>query len=101
MRTIFLIATAFLLAIPGNALAAECSNTEYRPLVTIQDPLNVVGGDLFVVNDFCQLDGCTFSIWIYQESNGIIGLQRGDEGECIPHACVHDDGWCAPDTIVF
>lgn len=48
----------------------------------------------YVDNDPCF--GCIFSIWIYQESNGIPGLQRGDE--------VYDDtchGMVSPDTIVM
>ena len=37
----------------------------------------VDAGGYYVDNDVCQ-PGCIFSIWIYQESNGISGLQRGD-----------------------
>lgn len=50
----------------------------------------------YVDNDTCQ-PGCgLFSLWVYQESNGHPGLQRGDE--------VYDDtchGMVEADTIVF
>ena len=44
-------------------------------------------------NDLCQPD-CLFSIWLYQESNGIPGLQRGDEvvdNTC--HGMIEADTW--------
>jgi hypothetical protein len=33
----------------------------------------------YVDNDVIQTAGPLFSIWVYQESNGLDGLQRGDE----------------------
>lgn len=47
----------------------------------------------YVDNDPCQPE-CGFSIWIYEESNDIDGLQRGDE--------MHDDtcgGMIRSDTL--
>lgn len=50
----------------------------------------------YVVNDGLPTDEFLFSIWIYQESNGVSGLQRGDEvcdetnGEGWPYS----DGGC-------
>jgi len=50
----------------------------------------------YVDNDFCQLENCGFSIWIYEESNGVAGLQRNDQfsGD---RTCGLYDG----DTIIF
>ena len=55
------------------------------------------GGDIYVDNDFCQLDGCAFSLWIYQETNQIDGLQRGDEVENDVSNCTG----IAADTDIF
>lgn len=58
-------------------------------------------GTYYVVNDLCQIDGsCLFSVWVYEESNGHPGLQRGDEicsdqGSCDPCAGTQSD------TIIF
>lgn len=49
----------------------------------------------YVVNDLCQPQ-CLFSVWIYQETNGMEGLQRSDP--------LHDDtcdGIFASDHIIF
>ncbi len=58
---------ALALAIP--AAADDCWTTS--------DP-EVAAGGFYVDNDNCQPE-CLFSIWVYQESNEIEGLQRGDE----------------------
>ena len=53
----------------------------------------------YVVDLVCSImycPGTTFSIWVYEESNGIDGLQRADE--------VHDDtchGSIAGDKIIL
>jgi hypothetical protein len=83
--TTLLTLAALGVALP--AMAQECTPTTSVP--------EVDAGGFYVDNDLCQ-PTCVFSIWIYQESNGILGLQRGDE--------VHDDtcaGQIDPDTIVF
>jgi hypothetical protein len=79
MRAILLILAAAL-AIPGPALADTCPADPYAYL--IEDTTGRLGGDLYVVNDLCQTDPvnpCVFSVWVYQETNGHPGLQRGDE----------------------
>jgi hypothetical protein len=84
--TTLLTLAALGIAIP--AFAQECELTTSSP--------EVDAAGFYVDNDACQPD-CGYSIWIYQESNGIAGLQRGDE--------VHDDtcGGAAgeSDTIIF
>lgn len=82
MRVILSI--LFVVAIAFPASANECVPTSSHPEVD----LTPVGFDLdgdgsptiwYVDNDLCQLDGCALSIWFYEESNGIPGLQRSDE----------------------
>lgn len=48
----------------------------------------------YVENDFCQMDPCTF--WIYEETNGVEGLQRDDD--VVDDTC---HGAVPGDTIVF
>jgi hypothetical protein len=66
-----LVALAF--ALPAGAGHCEAYSTT-------QPDVDVAG--VYYVDEDC-LDGCSveilFSIWIYEESNGIPGLQRGDE----------------------
>ncbi|MEA3199610.1 MAG: hypothetical protein QOE90_1038 [Thermoplasmata archaeon] len=94
VKAFFLILVAALVLIPSPALADTCSNTD--PNATQYD---TAAGTFYFVNDLCQPvigDGsCTFSIWIYEESNNITGLQRGDEVQ--PPA----PGSCPPDTDIF
>lgn len=52
-------------------------------------------GIYYFVNDACQPD-CVFSDWLYQETNGIDGLQRGDE--VVDDTC---GGLISPDTDIF
>ena len=63
-----LVALALFLA--GAAWADECEPTTSNP------EIEVLG--FYIDNDVCQPE-CLFSIWIYEESNGIEGLQRSDE----------------------
>lgn len=68
------IVCAFALATIG-ASAEHCTvNDGHLPEV---DSGGSALGRFYVDNDLCQ-PGCMFSIWVYQESNGIEGLQRGD-----------------------
>lgn len=66
----FLSALLFLLTLTP-VIAQECTPTTSDPEVD-------VGGVYYIDNDWCQ-PTCMFSIWIYEEANGIEGLQRGDE----------------------
>ena len=76
------------------AIGAGCEPTSSNPEITT--PGCGVSDDacFYVDNDLCQ--PCMFSIWIYQESNGIPGLQRGDE--VVDDTC---GGAIQSDTIVF
>jgi hypothetical protein len=91
MRRFLLAAASLAILIPGSALGVTCSNTD--PNATQHD---TDAGTFYVTNDDCSLaNGCTFSLWIYYESNNIPGLQRGDE------VMGGGPGWCTPDTDVF
>ncbi len=63
-------ALALVLTFVTPAIGEACTPTTSEP------EFDVAG--FYVDNDVCQ-PNCLFSIWIYQESNGIEGLQRGDE----------------------
>jgi hypothetical protein len=72
--------------------AAECGTTS-DPEVTLD---TLVAGTYYIDADICSGPACIGSVWVYQESNGKPGLQRGDE--------VHDDtcgGLTQADTIIF
>jgi hypothetical protein len=70
------VLTLASLAIALPAYAGGCEITTSAPELTI--PETAAGPAHYVDNDACQ-PGCGFSIWIYEESNGMDGLQRGDE----------------------
>ena len=100
MYTALLALAAFALLVPAQA-TAPCYTTS-TPQASIPDVTGQVGGDIYVVNDLCQPvvgDGsCIQSDWVYEESNGISGLQRGDEVQNDVANCT--DG-TAPDTDIF
>jgi hypothetical protein len=80
--------TLAVVAITGTAFAQDCEMTTSIP--------EAAAGGFYVDNDLCQ-PVCLFSIWIYQESNGIEGLQRGDE--VVDDTCGGAAG--EADTIIF
>jgi hypothetical protein len=65
--TILLTVAALSIAIPAVAKPCVLSTSNATPLP----------GGLYIVNDLCQ-PGCITSIFVYEESNGVGGLQRGD-----------------------
>lgn len=67
--TTMLTLATIAVAVPAT-LAAGCEPTTAEPEVAQQG--------YYIDNDACQPE-CIVSIWIYQESNGIDGLQRSDE----------------------
>lgn len=84
-RTFLMLVSIIALALPAGANG--CLPTTSTP------ELDVAG--FYIENDPCQPE-CMWSFWVYQESNGMDGLQRGDE--------VKDDtcgGVIEADTIVF
>ena len=113
MRIPLLLGLAFLLSSVG-AQEVVCDERSW-PEITIcyqgDEPVPDCSEDadrfVYVDNDPCQLDGCTLSLWIYEESNGYEGLQRQDaptwDEEHRPWWLKDDtcDGLIAPDTILF
>jgi hypothetical protein len=79
--SLLVLLTAAALAFAPSGAACEASSSQ--PEV---DTCNVAGlgidasngGCVYIDNDVCQPE-CLFSVWIYCESNGMEGLQRGDE----------------------
>lgn len=77
MRTLLFVVAVLAIAIPAHA-DDPCYTTS-TPTATIPDATHQAGGDVYVMVDACNPTvDCFFSFWIYQESNGIPGLQRGD-----------------------
>lgn len=89
---ILVAAIAFM--VPANA-EGECWTTT-TPDVTTPVAVGPGGGVLYFDNDPCQPvigdNSCLYSAWLYEESNGIDGLQRDDE--------VHTDvANCDPEVV--
>lgn len=72
MRTFLILAAVVALAAPVGA--DECVPTTSNP--EIDAPFGA-GDHTYIDNDLCQPD-CIFSVWVYQETNDIPGLQRRD-----------------------
>lgn len=93
MRTILLTLTLLALALPASADHCVTWSTSTPEIET--NPLGIDGvRTLYIFNDetWC----CLFSIWIYEETNGIPGAQRGDE--VVDDTC---HGMIRADTIIF
>ena len=75
MRPSFLLgALSLVLLLVGSTDAEHCTTwSTSHPEIDLGDSMGY-----YIDNDLCQPE-CLFSIWIYNESNGIPGLQRGDE----------------------
>lgn len=91
MRTILILLAALAFALPVDASHCTTYTTSMAELDT-----GLAGGSTryYVDNDWCPQ--CHLSLWIYQESNGIDGLQRADE--VVDDTC-HD--MIRGDTIIF
>ena len=77
MRGVSFTMGVLAILLGGAAQASShCYTTTYPDLIVPDQ--GALGGDIYVDSDFCQLDGCAFSIWVYQETNGLPGLQRDD-----------------------
>jgi hypothetical protein len=95
MTTVLLLSFALVLAAP--ALAEECTPSSSSPEFTTATCAVDGAPCYYVDNDTCGGGGmCIFSIWVYEESNGIPGLQRGDE--VVDNTC---NNAIAADTIVL
>jgi hypothetical protein len=93
MYTVILGLAALAMLVPAHA--EEICYTTSPSTATIPDATGAAGGDIYVDNDLCQTDPvnpCVFSIWVYQETNGIAGQQRGDE-------VVNDVANCTDGTV--
>lgn len=122
MRTITTTLPALVIAVAllGSTAADEAcyttSTTDDETLIVELPAGLVIGGTAtYLVNDFCQDDPkepdpdpsdpynngggpCLFSVWYYEETNDIPGLQRQDE----VHSDVQDcDGDVQGDTIPY
>ena len=86
--------TAVALMVPASA--QDVCYTTSAPEVTIPGE-STDGITRYVDNDPCQPD-CGYSIWIYEEFNGIDGLQRDDE---VVSDVTNCDGSVTGDFIVF
>lgn len=103
MRTTLLLplAVAMALAIPAEADHCEVDHADPEletPATGVSLSAAEVGGAnpgiYYVDTSVCQPE-CLFDVWIYEETNGHAGLQRGDE--------FADEGcqFLVPDTIIF
>jgi hypothetical protein len=85
-----------ILAIVGIALAMGAAGADHCETWSTSKPDTTSSdGRYYVDNDMCQPE-CIFSIWLYEESNGYDGLQRGDE--VVDDTC---HGMIDSDTIIF
>ena len=96
------IALVFAVALVAPAAAEPCYTTTTNALETPATgvSLNFGPGVYYVVVDACTItpDGCGFSVWLYEEVNGIAGLQRHDDLRSDIRGC--SDG-TAPDITLF
>lgn len=114
MRTrLFLAIGLALLTVSVSAQTVVCEERSW-PDVTIctrdKTPYANCTGQaddriFYVDNDPCQPE-CSFSVWVYEETNGYEGLQRKD----VPSSDEHQsewlkddtcDGLIQPDTLIF
>ncbi|HUR68012.1 MAG TPA: hypothetical protein VM370_02115 [Candidatus Thermoplasmatota archaeon] len=69
-----LVALALVAALAFPAAADGCvPTTQAFPLLTV----HALGEGVYIDADPC-VGGCETTVWFYQESNGIAGLQRQD-----------------------
>lgn len=93
-----LVALIFV-SMAAQAVTPDCDWTTSDPDFDSSRDLGTgaTGLRYYMDNDTCQTDGtCLFSTWIYEEGNGIDGLQRGDE--VIDDTC---DGLIESDIVIF
>ncbi len=95
MRLSLLVIPLALILALAPAQAGHCST--WSTSEDGEDMLIVINPVLgwYHVWDHCQPD-CIYSYWAYEETNGIPGLQRGDE--VVDDTC---HGMIAADTIIF
>lgn len=88
------LATLLVLAMTAAVADAEGTCNSYEADEEV-DTGETPGGRYYVDANPCDPGTCLYDVWIYQESNGEDGLQRGDD------VC-WDGGCCGEtDTIIF
>ncbi len=75
-------ALAMSFASPAFAADGECHPTTTDPTATL---------------DKHYVDVDSKGVWVYEESNGVPGLQRGGAGDPVDDTC----GIFAPDTLII
>lgn len=92
MRVLIALCLAF--ALLPETVAAGCETSTTTPLL---DTGETAAGQHYVVADDCSWWCVTgYMFWVYEESNGIPGLQRGDEN--VDDTC---GGAIRADTVVL
>lgn len=91
-----LLAFVLVVALAASAGADHCAG--YSTSQPEVDSTATPAGRHYVDHTFCQMENCGpgGAFWVYEESNGLPGLQRGDE--------FHDDTCHATiqqDTLIF
>ena len=93
MRPTLVLAALLATALVSSGTADHCEGWNgHQPEV---DTGPTPAGRYYVDNDLCQPE-CLLSVWVYEESNNMEGLQRGDE--VVDDTC---HGMIASDTIIF
>lgn len=92
MNRIAIILVASVLALSTAGAHHDGCTTEAD--ATVETPV----ATYYVVSDDCVPHDCIFSLWIYQESNGHPGLQRGEDEVCTQDGCC---GTWDADTILL
>lgn len=94
MRLAVLPPLLLALALAGTGAAGHCAS--WSSTTADVDTCQAGASPCYYVSiDFCQPD-CHILVWVYEESNGVPGLQRGDE--VVDNTC---HGMIPADTIVF
>jgi hypothetical protein len=88
------LSIAFALAFTSTSFGSGCEMTTSYP--EVDTGIGIAGAPRYYV-DYDQCQPCMWSLYVYEESNGIDGLQRGDE--VVDDTCAGAAG--PSDTIVF
>lgn len=94
MRILFLLLSV-ILGVAATGAAHHCEAPSATPADVSTE--NHLGLPVYYIDEdfICQLE-CWGSVWVYQESNGVAGLQRADENA---NDTCH--GMIQGDTLVF
>ena len=108
MKLLALLSLAVLAGASAQTVCTERSHADVTICTDHRGVPDCTGGPddriFYVDNDLCQTEGCTFSFWIYEETNGYEGLQRKDAVNESETRWTKDDtcdGAIPSDTIVL